>query len=240
MKQCPTCSQIYDNTENFCQNDGSTLSVISTEQKTYSTSDAPTMVVPKLVSSEATVIRPGVHPAFAYLTIGLLALLAGGAIMLWLKSDSNSSSISKTDATPASTPTEAKPFVSHTSKEDLREAQEKLQREQQKLEEERKKLEAKKNEISVPPTTRPAQTSGGTWFVVLGSYTKYETEKANQRLQYVQSLGYSATIVDTNNYPGFRGGLYSVVVGPYSKSEAKSQLSRMKSSVSDAYIKSGW
>ena len=47
MKQCPKCFQSYDDSESFCQNDGSSLAIISTEQKIYSSADTPTVVVNK-------------------------------------------------------------------------------------------------------------------------------------------------------------------------------------------------
>jgi hypothetical protein len=96
------------------------------------------------------------------------------------------------------------------------------------------------NENSEHPNTGSTRPSGGIWFVVLGSYPKSQPEKSDQRLVYVQGLGYNATVVDTDKYPGFKGGLYSVVIGPYSRSDAQSQLGLVKTSISDAYIKSGW
>jgi cell division septation protein DedD len=90
------------------------------------------------------------------------------------------------------------------------------------------------------PIAKLTRPSIGTWFVVAGSYTRYEADKANQRLSYIRSLGYDANLVDSNNYPGFKGGLNCVVIGPYSKADAKNLLARMKFSVADAYIKSGW
>jgi len=237
MKRCPNCNQTYpDDDLNYCFSDGTPLVSIS------DSSSAPTVIIPSpFVRQSAQSVRQGVNPMFAYLAIGLLALLVGGAVVMWIKSDSSASSIAKNETpTTAPTPIEQKIVVSNEQKDNLKQEQETLEKERQKLADERKKLDAKKNETFSSPTTRLSQPSSGTWFVVLGSYPKYESEKANQRLRYVQSLGYDATIVDTNNYPGFKGGLYSVVVGPYSKSDAKGLLGRMKSSVSDAYIKSGW
>jgi hypothetical protein len=82
--------------------------------------------------------------------------------------------------------------------------------------------------------------SGGTWFLVLGSYPHGESGKAEARLGFVQGHGISASIVDTDNYPGFRSGYLSVVVGPYSKAEARRVMLAMKSVVPDAYLRSGW
>ena len=115
-----------------------------------------------------------------------------------------------------------------------------IEKEKQKLKNEREKLDSKRNESPVANTITSSKPSGGTWFVVLGSFPKNERWKADERLQYVRSSGYDANIVDTDNYPGFRSGFWSVVIGPYSKSDARSLLPRMKSVRSDAYIKSGW
>lgn len=86
----------------------------------------------------------------------------------------------------------------------------------------------------------PVPPPSGTWFVILGSYQKYESEKANQRLQYIQGLGYSANILDTNNYPKLAGGLWIVAMGPYSKTYARSLAVQVKSKGAEAYIKAGW
>lgn len=237
MKRCPQCNQTYpDDDLNFCLSDGGQLVFVS------DSSFEETVIRPSpFFQQPLPPVKQGVNPMFAYLAIGLLALVVGGAVVMWIKSDSSASSIAKNEMpSVASTPMEQKIPVSIEQNSNLKLEQEALEKERQKLAEERKKLEAKKNETFSSPTTRLSQPSSGTWFVVLGSYPKHESERANQRLRYVQGLGYSASIVDTDNYPGFRGGLYSVVVGPYSKADAKSLLGRMKPSVSDAYIKSGW
>ncbi len=235
MKRCPQCNQTYpDDDLNFCLDDGGQLVFVS------NSSFEETVIRPSpFFQQPSPPVKQGVSPMFAYLAIGLLALVAGGAVVMWMKSDSSASSKNETPTT-VSTPAEQKVSVSNEPQGNLKQEQEALEKERQKLADERQRLETKKNETFSTTTTRTSQPSSGTWFVVLGSYQKYESEKANQRLRYVQSLGYDATVVDTNNYPGFKGGLYSVVVGPYSKSDAKGLLGRMKSSISDAYIKSGW
>ncbi len=96
-----------------------------------------------------------------------------------------------------------------------------------------------KIQLLTTQTSISAQSSAGNWFVILGSYPKSQLEKANQRLRYVQSLGYEASIIDTNNYSGLRGGLYSVVLGPYSKTDAQRLLASIKPTIRDAYAKSG-
>lgn len=88
-------------------------------------------------------------------------------------------------------------------------------------------------------TSVSAQPSAENWFVILGSFPKSQLARANQRLKYVRSLGYEASIVDTDNYAGLRDGFYSVVLGPYSKSDAKRFLRSIRPVIHDAYAKSG-
>lgn len=80
MKECPTCKRVYaDDTLNFCLSDGSVLTIIPEPAEA-------TLVLPKLTSNEgSTTARNGVSPAFAYLSIGLLALIVGGALVAWYK-----------------------------------------------------------------------------------------------------------------------------------------------------------
>jgi hypothetical protein len=80
MKECPTCKRVYaDDTLNFCLSDGSVLTIIPEPAEA-------TLVLPKLIrSKESTTTRKGVSPVFAYLSIGLLALFVGGALVAWYK-----------------------------------------------------------------------------------------------------------------------------------------------------------
>jgi hypothetical protein len=84
MKQCPQCKHIYEDKLKFCLSDGVPLASLS---------DSP---------EETIVIRPshvlsqipqsahnGVNPLFSYLSVGLFALLIGGAIVYWMKADLN-------------------------------------------------------------------------------------------------------------------------------------------------------
>jgi cell division septation protein DedD len=172
-------------------------------------------------------------PLLIYIVIGLLVLLAGGLIGAWVRSKSNAVSTDKSEiSSNASQATE--------QKKSLQEEQPGVERETPKLADERKDLETKTSEPISQPTKRAPRPSGGTWFVVLGSFTKNDNEKANQRLQYIQGLGYDVRMIETNNYPGLKGDLLAVVVGPYSKSKARNVAAQMKSVLSDAYIKSGW
>jgi hypothetical protein len=85
---------------------------------------------------------------FAYLAIGLLALLVGGALVLWLKSNSGASSTVKNDV-PNLNSTEPK-----TNKEqdllnqqrgNLKDEQALLEKEKQRVAEERRTLQAQKS-----------------------------------------------------------------------------------------------
>lgn len=243
MKQCPTCNRTYaDETLTYCLADGSLLSAPYDAEATQRipasrpTSPSATEVLPSNPASYQPTRRDK-SPLLIYFVIGLLALLAGGVIVAWIKSDSNTSF-------PAKSEVSSNVSSSTEQKESLQEEQAKLESERQKLADERKKLEAKaaakESESNSPATKRLPQPSSGTWFVILGSYPKNSYEKANQRLQYVQASGYDASIIDTDNYPGLGGGLWAVVMGPYAKSDAKNVAAQMKSVRSDVYIKSGW
>jgi hypothetical protein len=84
MKYCAQCQQKYaDETLNFCLSDGSSL--LTTENPSIE----ETVVKPLFIAPPIQIIKQGVSPIFAYLIVGLLALIAGGAIVALLKSDSN-------------------------------------------------------------------------------------------------------------------------------------------------------
>ena len=88
MKQCPQCKQTYsDENLNFCLSDGALL------VSGLDSSDVATVIRPSLsVEKKSEPARQGVSPLFAYLTVGLFALLIGGAIVAWMKTDSNTPS----------------------------------------------------------------------------------------------------------------------------------------------------
>ena len=90
MKRCSKCNQVYaDDSLNFCLSDGAVLLPPYDPE--------PTLVLsPQLLNNPSTIRSPsqyqhpsrqGVSPLFAYAAVGLLALLIGGGIVLWLKSD---------------------------------------------------------------------------------------------------------------------------------------------------------
>lgn len=82
MKRCPNCNQSFSDENLFCLSDGTPL-----------VSDAPE--VPTVISRSPFIqqsiqpVRQGVNPLFAYLAIGFFALVAGGAVVAYLKSDSS-------------------------------------------------------------------------------------------------------------------------------------------------------
>lgn len=156
-------------------------------------------------------------PIPMYIVIALLALIAGGGIVALLRPN-------KVE-TVASTSNASSPLPSNESSGDKKAKSEQAISGNQSV------------SSPVAPISRP---SSGTWFVVLGSFPKNDREKANQRLQSVQGSGYSASIIDSDNYPGLRGGLWVVVMGPYSKAYAKSVADQIRVARPDAYIKSGW
>ena len=85
MRRCSHCQQVYDDSLNFCLSDGTSL-----------TSDSDPALETIIISSPVVshgrqIAKPGVNPMFAYLSIGLVALLIGGGLVLWLKSDKTAS-----------------------------------------------------------------------------------------------------------------------------------------------------
>lgn len=92
MKQCPQCKHIYADELKFCLSDGGQL---------ISLPDSPeemTIIRPSLsVAQTPQPVRQGVNPLVAYLSVGLFALLVGGAIVAWVKPDSNVSLIAKNE-----------------------------------------------------------------------------------------------------------------------------------------------
>ena len=82
-----------------------------------------------------------------------------------------------------------------------------------------------------------ATESTAYWLVVLGSYPVAERAKCEERLRTVQSHGFSARIINTNDYPTLKYGLLAVVSGPFSKETALTEKNRARETVSDAYIR---
>jgi len=82
MKRCPNCNQSFSDENLFCLSDGTPL-----------VSNAPE--VPTIINRSPFIQQPvqpvqqDVNPLVAYLAIALLALVAGGALVAYLKSDSS-------------------------------------------------------------------------------------------------------------------------------------------------------
>lgn len=251
MKSCPTCNRIYaDETLTYCLEDGAPLSATHEPEQTQR---LPAPRATNLVTEVLPAGQPALQPARGrnslpvYVAIGIAALLAGGALVAWMKSGSNASPVaeSKVSNSVASPGGAGDSLEEEKAKLERERQQLALEKERQQLAEERRQLEDQKRGAAAPAITPPTarqrpQPSGGNWFVFLGSFTKSEYGKANERLQQIKGLGYDASIIDTDEYPNLSDGWWAVVMGPYSKSDAQNLASRMKSVRPDTYIKSGW
>jgi hypothetical protein len=82
MKKCPNCYATYSDDLSFCLNDGSVLVSLNEQETVLITKKTePVSFQPH--------VKQGVSPIFAYLTIGLLALLVGGGAIAWIMSRNN-------------------------------------------------------------------------------------------------------------------------------------------------------
>lgn len=98
MKRCPACNQVYaDDNLNFCLADGAPLSPVDDLRATAS------MPAPFEPSHTTQVSRRGVSPVLAYAGIGLLVLLVGGGIVMWVKSDAKPAQGGSRNAAPPAT-----------------------------------------------------------------------------------------------------------------------------------------
>ncbi len=80
MSRCPQCQQSFPDDYSFCLSDGTVLVADPPEE--------PTVVAPRPVVQQSPPVRHGVNPAFAYLSIGLLALIGGAGVLWWMQSSS--------------------------------------------------------------------------------------------------------------------------------------------------------
>ena len=80
MKKCPQCKAVYADDMAFCLQDGTAL-LLAEEEKTVAWQSFPSANQP---------VKQGVSPIFAYLTVGLLALLlvVGVIALIMWKNDS--------------------------------------------------------------------------------------------------------------------------------------------------------
>lgn len=206
--------------------------------------------------SQPQVIKQGVSPLFAYLSVGLLAilvLLAGIGIAFWI--NFNSKSVSNKDSAK---------IESNTNLSDVKKSETVGKEDKNNIGDEEDKQNPKptkeppvKNDNikeTPKPTPSPTATSiatpapsptatsepeKGKYFVILGSFPQSQQMKARKRLQLARSKGLPARIVNTNSVAGLRNGLLAVVMGPYSKTAAQKALRRARSVSSDAYVKAG-
>jgi len=78
------------------------------------------------------------------------------------------------------------------------------------------------------------------WYVVLGSYSLSQWDKANALLGLYRKNGHDARLVNTNDgdFPNFGRGLWVVVLGPRSKSDANAWMGKINSLTKDRlYVK---
>lgn len=298
MKRCPQCGKTYeDKTLNFCLEDGSAL-VSAEDAVTRETIVRPTRddsagsatekpterfstAEKTLIQNEAirasdtegqTVIRQGVSPLFAYLTVGLLGLLvliAGLALFVWLNPGSFFSSgtaetaaeesnrslninIRPPDLAAGKDSPENKntPDPNAGTNADPEKTETPAQTPAPTPPKTPTPTPAPTTEPTPVPTTTPAPTPEKTPPVTptpgpRGQWfvilgSYARPVRAVQRLRFVRSKGLrGARIIDTNNYPGLRNGFKAVVIGPLSKTDAQRVQNRVRSVVPDAYIKSG-
>ena len=102
MKRCPKCNETYDNNLNFCLTDGTSLSDINNSD--------PTLVLSPLSYNSSLSdfsaqsqysSRKGVSPVFAYLSVGLLALIVGGGVVIFLRQDTKNSATADSSPKPS-------------------------------------------------------------------------------------------------------------------------------------------
>lgn len=227
MKRCPKCNQLYaDDNLSFCLSDGASLSA------TYDTEQ--TLVLPTASFNTPPVVgspsqsqppsRQGVSPMFAYLAVGLLALIVGGAIVLWIKSDSDASSVAKnTSPNPANSKSNEDDSLDE-QKEKLQDEQARIEREKQKLADERQKLEDQKNRSGDYYVDQPAARirfrKGNVEETITGDVSKERSfilgAKSGQYL--------SASVVSSNGCVVFSNGSTSI---SYTTSTGDNRLSLM-------------
>lgn len=109
MKRCPTCNQLYsDDNLNFCLTDGTPLSRASDSEATVAINtplDTRVLTAPPTQALQSS--HRGISPIFAYAILGLLLLLIGGGVVLWLKLSAEPSAAESQNTTPSQTSTPA-------------------------------------------------------------------------------------------------------------------------------------
>lgn len=105
MKTCPQCKKTYDDDNSFCFDDGTALvySSIATPFPAYSSTDAPTQVIPRPTVTET---RSGASP-WLYALLGVLttAIVAMG-LFIWFSRADEPDGTSDTPPNPPATATQ--------------------------------------------------------------------------------------------------------------------------------------
>ena len=83
-----------------------------------------------------------------------------------------------------------------------------------------------------------ADSRAGSWLVIAGSYDRADWKAAEQRQSALESAGFDAQLIDSDQYPGLSPNLLVVVLGPVETKESANQiLSGVQRMVHDAYVK---
>ncbi len=205
--------------------------------------------------SQPQIIKQGVSPVFAYLSIGLLGLLvviAGVGITIFVSSNSENDSNSNYEQTNSSLNDQdlTLPELDITGNNSNKSLTDETRPTQPANIPERATSKKENTDpIPVPTATKtqtpapaPSQSESplpetGKYYVILGSYQ--DSANAQKRLMLARSKGLPARIINTSSVPGLRSGLQAVVMGPFTRSGARKILGRAKGVSSDAYIKEG-
>ena len=83
-----------------------------------------------------------------------------------------------------------------------------------------------------------ADSRAGSWLVIAGSYNRADRKAAEQRQSALESAGFDAQIIDSDQYPALSPNLLVVVLGPVETKESANQiLFGVQKMVHDAYVK---
>jgi cell division septation protein DedD len=237
MKQCPVCKRLYaDDLQIYCLDDGTVLSAPYDSEATLINApvritDARTEVLPGRTAADTAPYPPVVvsptspaKPAWpTYVIIALLALIAGGglvAILTWrTPGGSRADGNLPNSSNPSNGNVVALPSTPSTSSN-----------------------QTTSNSARVEGSSNSARPPGpgDAWFVILGSFSKHERSRADERVEQLRQAGWRVEIIDTNSYPGLAPGLWAVVMGPMPQSEAQYLADQLAKGGEKAYIKAGW
>jgi len=99
MKLCPQCQQTFLDEYSYCLSDRTPLVPV------IEAPEQATVVITSPPGASSRPVGAGVNPIFTYLSIALLALVAGGAGVYWMTSASGDSQSSKNDGAVRQSPT---------------------------------------------------------------------------------------------------------------------------------------